>query len=202
MKKLYFLLSLLLFCNLISKAQDTLPKLNHVSTGLSLSISFYTPALAYTPYINVKLNKHETFAGLDIYDNVFFNFYGVQAGYKFYILPTQKTFNLYLVSNLQYVQYAIGSVYNVPYYYLPTNFYERDFNLIQIKSFNNTFGFGLNVNFLKYFTTYLEYSIGYNFSINKYSPTNDNLQWDHLVGKKINYTPFIKFGLSAKIFRW
>lgn len=188
------------FCVLSTQAQDSL-KTKSLGLGLSTSYAFETPDIAYTPNVFFQWNKHQVFVGLDVYYS-HFTMYGFQGGYKFYMLPQNKIFNYFLAANFQYVQYGTGVAYVVPYNYLPTDMDKIDFNSIQVKSFSNTYGIGGNINFLYRFTFFTELSAGYNFANNQFSPTNTNEIFSSSVGNKFTFTPFLKIGLLAKMYKW
>lgn len=177
-----------------------------ISFGYSFSGALNTPNVANTPHVFYKSNQHEVFIGLDIYSMTYKTgaIYGLQSGYKYYLRPIEKKVNFFIAGNLQYVQFGKGQIWAVPYNFLPTDDPQRGYNLIQTKSFSNTFGLGITMNTSNRLSFLIECSGGYNISNYSYSPTNLEKYGIAYVeiGNKTIFTPFIKIGAGFKIYKW
>jgi hypothetical protein len=169
-------------------SQDSIRKNNIIGLGLTTSYSYGTPNyFAKTPNIFFRLGRHELNAGFDFYTQKYEGLIsGLQSEYKYYLLRQTRPFNIYALTNFQYVKFGQGRRWDVPYKYAVDN------NLTKQKTFNNTFGVGFYLAFLKIFSFNIEYSYGYTYQ------TWTSTSFDTGTFS----TPLYKLGLSANIYKW
>lgn len=186
-------------------SQDSLAKLNSVGLGVSCSAALGTPDFAKTLGAFYKHNRHQISLGLDIYSVVRSTgtIAGFQAGYQFCLNKPTRHFNVYAFYSVQYVQFGEGTVWAVPYNFLPTDD-RRDYNLWRTQSLTNACGLRVACDFLKIFSAYGEIGGGYNYSKRLPSPTNQYKNIDPIVDQPTNliFTPFLKVGINFKFYNW
>lgn len=213
------ILIILLFSTSILRGQDYDSK--SFGIGLIESVPLFafsnsaafesrTPGVHTTPNLFFSIQRHEIIVGPDIYSGQKVNngywtnkIYGFQMGYKYFLLKNDRKLNLFAECNLQYVQYGVGTTLSVQYNYLPSDRDHKDYNLIQNKSFINTFGIGIKRTFFKRLGLQFVLSGGYNYYKSNFSPTNTN----HLrisgyyVGNKTVPFALAKLGISFKLWK-
>ncbi len=202
LKKIFFIF---FYCLLVTNTFSQSNK--SVDFGISIPLSTgRIQGLALSPNINYCSGKHQFQIGLDFYyygRKGIPKILGSQLAYKYLLRNETKKFNVFVDFNLQYVQYANGTVEPVPYYYLPTEEHKIEFNLIQTKSFINTLGLGLSTTLFNRATFIFVISGGYNYYQSKYSPTNTDNYGIYLfdVGEKAIPIIYTRIGLNYKIWK-
>ena len=156
--------------------------------GISLGNTVFSPEIRVpagnelgiqkTPHVFLIYKKHEIAIGADIYSaaaltNKYFSnqIYGLQLNYRYHLLNATKKIKLFTETNLQYAQFGTGSIGSVGYHYTNGSANE-DYNVIQSRSFVNTYGLGLRYMILTRLGIQLSYSAGYNYFKSNYSPNN------------------------------
>lgn len=180
------------------------------SFGIGLSTPFSYPSripgLSLTPNINYFVAKHRFQIGIDIYtfkDKNTPNILGIYAGYNYLFRDEKMKFNYFIDLNFQTVNYGVGTRLPVPYNYLPTDTYKKDYNLIRTKSFINTIGLGLNFSLFKRATFIIVLGGGYNYYNSECSPTNTNKMgiYNFETGKKTIPIGYGRLGLNFKLWK-
>jgi hypothetical protein len=145
--------------------------------GSSLTVPFdnaYFPSIYSTPYINIKLQRHEILAGADFYflgltwdKEQYPLVIGGQTEYRYHFLKPDKKYNFFVNTNVQYVQFQFGcGAYARPYDF-ENKYICNDAVELKSKSIMNTYGIGVETNFLKRFYIYSVGGLGYSYSIVK-----------------------------------
>lgn len=180
-----------------------------IGLGCSLTLPFQQtigigPGFAITPFLNVKYLRHELLLGPDLYvigprynKEIYPLIIGGQGEYRYHFLRRNKKYNFFVNTTIQYVQYQNTCLFAKPYNYIDRSVcYDYSGALLKHRSFINTFGFGIEYNFLKRFYVYSVLGLGYN-----YSALNELDGSKYQSGNKINLIGTFRFGLSISIFK-
>ena len=185
--------------------QDSLLKKNSLGLGVSYSGVAKTPDFAKTIGVFYKHRRHQVFVGADIYSVVHSTgtIAGFQASYQFCLNKPARHVNAFAFYSFQYVQFGEGTVWAVPYNFLPTDD-RRDYNLWRTQSLTNVCGLRVACDFLKVFSAYGEIGGGFNYSKRVPSPTNQYYKIDLNIYPQTNliFTPCLKVGLNFKMYNW
>jgi hypothetical protein len=159
------LLFVVLFFQAESKAQTDF------SCGVGANSSLYfletidsdvLPSIPVSPYITIKIKRHETLFGLDLYPLIKgTSIIGGQLGYRYHFLKKDKPLNLFIDCNFQFVKLMDGCGGPVNYD-SPTKDICFDGAIYKRKSIVNTYGLGLQVNLKNRFVFYSIVGAGYN----------------------------------------
>lgn len=155
-----------------------------------------------TPFLNIKYLKQEIILGPDFYffgplynKEIYPIIIGGQVDYRYHFLKQGKKYNFFLNSTLQYVQYQNTCLFAKPYNYIdPYVCYDYWGDLLKHRSFINTYGFGIEYNFLKRLYIYAIIGLGYNYSI-----LNELDGSPYSKGNNINLIGTFRFGLSCSL---
>ncbi len=148
-----------------SKAQT------NFSCGVGINSSLYfletvdsdvLPSLPVSPYITLKIKKHEILFGPDLYPLIKnTSIIGGQLGYRYHFLKKDKPLNLFIDCNFQFVKLMDGCGGPVNYD-SPTKDVCFDGAIYKRKSFVNTYGLGLQLNLKNRLVFYSIVGAGYN----------------------------------------
>ncbi|MDP3558068.1 MAG: hypothetical protein Q8T03_11905 [Bacteroidota bacterium] len=174
---------------------STLPFQQTIGHGLGYSI---------TPFLNAKYSRHEILLGPDLYFiGSSFNkesyplIIGGQGEYRYHFLKKNKKHNFFLNTTIQYVQYQNTCLFAKPYNYVDLSVcFDYGGELLKQKSLINTYGLGVQCNFLKRFYAYSIIGLGFNYSqLNEL----DGRQFGD--GNRINFIGTFRLGLSFSLFK-
>lgn len=177
------------------------------SYGIGLSNAVYSgwnPGIPLTPYLFYQYKKHELHAGVELYDGQlgFTSIVGYEAEYRNHFYNVVSHFDLFTLCNFQYVQYAIGPARNVPFNYHNPISPELDYSMIQVRSFHNTLGAGIQYSCCKLLSLYFNGGLGYNYYRNNVSPGISATHVDNnSIGSGFKFIYMIKTGLAIKLIR-
>ncbi len=118
------------------------------------------------PTINLKHAKHEAIVGIDFYrvfTQAHYRIAGIQAAYRYHFYRENKKANMFLDCNLQYVQFSVGTGIAVPYNYSQNNSNENSLSIYKSQSLFNSYGLGIELPFLEYFSFYTSLGVGFNY---------------------------------------
>lgn len=161
----YVGLVLALFVQSLSYAQSRTS-----SFGLGINSVYYhnadseLPQMPLSPYLDLRVNRHEFLSGCDIYlYTPSSNFVlGAQAAYRYHFLQPHKRNNLFIEFNSQYIQFQKNCSNIVSYYdqnYEPCT----DGVVYRYRSAVSTLGLGAELFLCKRFSFYSIISGGINF---------------------------------------
>jgi len=207
MDKIKHILTIICLTLSLNRINAQQPTPVSIGTGINSSIYFSTPfysvpSLPISPYLNIKIKRHEFLAGVDLYPFPLENgnvIVGGQAAYRYHFIKENKPLHLFIDCNFQYVAFQSGCGGPLPYDNTNPKYFCFDGAVFKDKSFVNTFGVGGQINFLKRFSFYAIVGGGYNYYENKIYKN-----WTGYEIKDGYYTFFtanIRAGLSFDIYQ-
>lgn len=161
----------------------------NTNLGYGFSKKYTTPrkpnGLPYGPTINLKYLKHELIVGADLY-RIFtrgkYRIVGTQASYRYHFYRENKKLNPFLDINLQYSQFAYGTAFTVPYNYSDKNSNINSYSIYKCRSLFNTYGVGIEIEFIKNFSFHSALGFGFNY-------LNTKIDYSGELWFKPNYIP-------------
>lgn len=164
------------------------------------------PSMPVTPCLNVKINKHELLIGADLYFEGPLNnkewyplIIGGQGEYRFHFLKPNKSYNLFLHSTIQYVQFQNGYGISATPYNNSYKFRADDAVLLKVKSLINTYGVGVELTLLKRLHLYSAIGCGINYIDTKV--IEGDYYFNFQKDKRVNFIGNIRLGISLSIYK-
>ncbi|PBQ31905.1 hypothetical protein CNR22_09025 [Sphingobacteriaceae bacterium] len=206
MKSISILTAFIWFIHSDVNAQTKKP--TSIGFGISSTVPFQTaygdfPSICATPYLNIKFKRQEILIGTDFYfmgprydKEQYPLVIGGQGEYRYHFLKPDKRHNFFINTSFQYIQFQNGcGLYARPYAY-SNKYVCNDAVELKNKSLINTYGVGIESNFMKRFYIYLTCGFGYNYLVVK--GVYDNT---YNYGNRITWTSTLRAGLSFAIYK-